>query len=116
MSKFIETEDWRHLYQNEWDKAWFQHNMGYRDFKDLPTRTICCKELRDKAFNITENKNYNGYQRKFASMLTIFQEKVCYTQRNRDKQRNCTSRLLENLKSVRYIFFLKSMLIQQICN
>ena len=28
------------IYQNELDKACFQHDMTYGDFKDLPRRTL----------------------------------------------------------------------------
>ena len=35
IKKFKETGDSRYIYQNELDKARFQNNMAYRDFKDL---------------------------------------------------------------------------------
>ena len=35
-------------------KACFQHNMAYRDFKDLPVRAASHKVLCDKAFNIVK--------------------------------------------------------------
>ena len=37
--KFNETENSRYIYQNELDKAYFQHDMVYGDFKDLNRRT-----------------------------------------------------------------------------
>ena len=58
-----------HIYQNELDKACFQHGMAYRDFKDLTRRTASDKILRDKTFNIATNAKYDGYQRGLASML-----------------------------------------------
>ena len=36
--------------------------MAYGDFKDLPKRTVSDKVLRDKAFDITKNPKYDGYQ------------------------------------------------------
>ena len=39
IQKFKETGDSKYIYQNELDKACFQHDMAYRDSKDL-TRTI----------------------------------------------------------------------------
>ena len=36
--------------------------MAYGDFKDLTTRTVSHKILRDKAFNIDKNLKYDGYQ------------------------------------------------------
>ena len=39
IQKFKETRDSRYIYQNKLDKACFQHDMAYGDFKDLPRRT-----------------------------------------------------------------------------
>ena len=52
---FRKTGDSRYIYQNELDKACFQHDMAYGDFKDLTRRTASDKILRDKAFNIAKN-------------------------------------------------------------
>ena len=51
------------------DKARFQYDMVYRDFKDLTKRTDSNKIFRDKAFNIAKNPNYDGYKRGLASMM-----------------------------------------------
>ena len=59
MPHFKETRDSWYIYQNELDKAFFQHNMPYGDFKDyLNRRTASDKILRCKAFNIAKNKKY----------------------------------------------------------
>ena len=50
------------------DKACFQHDMAYGDFKDLKSRTQSDKVLKDKAFEIVSNPKYDGYQRGLASM------------------------------------------------
>ena len=55
------TGDTNYIYKNELDKACFEHNMAYGDFKDLKRRTPSNKELRDKAFNIAKNPKYDGY-------------------------------------------------------
>ena len=55
IQKFKETEDTSYIYKNEVDKACFQHDMGYADFKDLKRRTASDKILRDKAFIIAKN-------------------------------------------------------------
>ena len=52
IQKFKETGDTSYIYKNELDKACFQHDMAYGDFKDLKRRTFSDKVLRDKAFNI----------------------------------------------------------------
>ena len=49
IQKFRETGDTSYIYKNEIDKVCFQHDMAYRDFKDLTRRTTSDKVLRDKA-------------------------------------------------------------------
>ena len=61
-TKFKEKGDSRFFHQNELDKACFQHDMAYEDFKDLAKRTASDKILRDEAFNIAKNPKYDGYQ------------------------------------------------------
>ena len=61
--KFKETGDTSYIYKNDFDKACFQHDMAYGDFKDLKRRTASDKILRDEAFNIAKNPKYGGYQR-----------------------------------------------------
>ena len=61
IQKVKETGDTSYIYKNELDKAWFQHDMTYGDFKDLKRRTFSDKVLRDKAFNIAKNSKYDGY-------------------------------------------------------
>ena len=73
--KFKETGDSRYIYQNELDKACFQHDIAYGDFKDLNRRTAFDKILRDKAFNIAKYPKYDGYQRGLASMVCRFFDK-----------------------------------------
>ena len=58
IQKFRETEDSRYIYQNELDKACFQNDMVYGDFKDLTRRTASDKILRDKAFTIALSKRF----------------------------------------------------------
>ena len=41
--KFKETGNSRDIYQNELDKTCFEHDMAYRDFKDLTRRTASAK-------------------------------------------------------------------------
>ena len=72
IQKFEETGDSRYIYQNEMDKACFQHDMAYGDFKDLPRRTASVKVLRDKAFNIAKNPENDGYQHGIASIVYKF--------------------------------------------
>ena len=73
--KFKETGDTSYNYKYELDKAYFQHDMVYGDFKDLKRRTFSDKILRDKALNIAKNPKYDGYQRGLASMVYTFFDK-----------------------------------------
>ena len=41
--KFKETGDSQYIYQFEWDKACFWHDMAYGDFKDLTRRPASYK-------------------------------------------------------------------------
>ena len=72
MQNFMETGDTKYIYRNELDKACFQHDMAYADFKYLKRRTQSDKVLKDKVFEITSNPEYNGYQRGLASMVYNF--------------------------------------------
>ena len=69
IQKFKETGESRYVYQSELDKACFQHDMIYRDFKDVVKITDSDKILHDEAFNIPKNCNYDRYQRRFVSMF-----------------------------------------------
>ena len=75
IQKFKGTGDTSYIYKNELDKAYFQHDMAYGDFKKLARRTVSDKILRDKAFNIAKNPKYDGYQRELASIIYKFLDK-----------------------------------------
>ena len=77
IKKFNETGDTRHIYRNELDKACFQHDSAYVDNKDLINRTQADEVLRDNAYNIASNPEYDAYQRGLASMVyKFFDEKT----------------------------------------
>ena len=46
IQQFKQTGDSRYIYKNELDKACFQQNMAYGDFKDLTKRTAADKVLK----------------------------------------------------------------------
>ena len=51
--------------------------MANRDFKDLPRKTTSEKVLHDKAFDITKNQKYIGFQIGLDSMVyTFFNKKL----------------------------------------
>ena len=75
IKEFKRTGDTRYIYRNELDKACFQHDSAYADHKDLINRTEADKVLRDKAYDIASNLEYDGYQRGLASMVYKFFDK-----------------------------------------
>ena len=69
IQKFMQTGNLRNIYKNELDKACFQHDMAYGDFKDLKRTTQSDKVLKGKAFAIASNRKYDGCQRGLTSMV-----------------------------------------------
>ena len=69
IEKFMQTGNTDFIYKDELDKACFQHDMAYGKSKDLIKRTQSDKVLKDKAFKIANNPNYDGYQKGLASMV-----------------------------------------------
>ena len=77
IQKFKETGDSLYIYQNEPDKASFQHDMAHGDLKYLTKKTASVKLLRDKKFDIAKNPKYYRYQKVLASMIhKFFDEKI----------------------------------------
>ena len=75
IEKLMQTGNTDFLYRNELDKACFQHDMAYGKSKDLTKRSQSDKVLGDKAFKITSDPKYDGYQRGSASMVHKFFDK-----------------------------------------
>ena len=75
IKEFKQTGDTRYIHKNELDKVCFQHDSAYVDHKDLINRTKSDKVLRDKAYDIASNPEYNDYQRGLASMVYKFFDK-----------------------------------------
>ena len=51
------------------------NDSAYEDRKDLINRTKPDKVLKDKAYDIASNSEYDGYQRGLASMVYKFFDK-----------------------------------------
>ena len=75
IQKFKETGDTSYIYENDLDKACFQHDMTYGDFNDIARRTASDKFLKGKTLNIAKNPRYHGCQRGLASMVYNFFDK-----------------------------------------
>ena len=82
--KFRETCNLKHLYRNELDKTCFAYNAAYSDSKDLDKRTISDKILKDRAYEIARNCNYNGCQRALANTWSIT---FLITKQDRERQK-----------------------------
>ena len=72
IKKIKETGDSRYNFQNELDKACFQHDMVSGDFNDLNKRTAADKVLHDEAFKIDKNPKYDECQQGLVSMFNNF--------------------------------------------
>ena len=75
IEKFMQTGDTNFIDKNELDKACFQPDMAYDKTKDLVKRTQSDNVLKDKAFKIASDPNYDGYQRGLASIVHKFFDK-----------------------------------------
>ena len=75
IAKFMQTRNTNFINRNELDKACFQHDMAYGKSRDSAKRTQTDKILRDKAFKITSDPKFDGYQRGLASMVYKFFDK-----------------------------------------
>ena len=69
----MQTGNTNFIYRNGLDRSCFQNDMAYGKSKDLiKKKTQSDKVLKDKAFKIANNPNYDGYQRGLASMVYKF--------------------------------------------
>ena len=114
IQKFKERGDTEYIYKNELDKACFEHDMAYGDFKDLARRIATDKFLRHKAFNIAKSPKYDGYQKAIASMVyKIFDKKSAgrgvNMHANNEKLKNYTNQLLKNFKKEQFILDSKTI-------
>ena len=75
IENITQTGNTNFIYKNELDKACFQHDIAYGKSKNLVKRTQSDKVLKDKAFKITSDPKYDGYQRELASVVYKFFDK-----------------------------------------
>ena len=52
------------------DNSRFGQDAAYADSIDLATKTVLNKILKDRAYEVTLNPRYDGYQRELASMVS----------------------------------------------
>ena len=68
IKEFKRTGNINLLYRNALDKACFKHDPAYAKYKDVENRLIANDKLKNSAYDITSNLEYDGYQRGLASM------------------------------------------------
>ena len=78
IEKFMQTGNTYFIYKNKLDKASFQHDMVYSKSKVLAKRTQWDKVLREKAFKISSDPKYDGYQRFTSSLINNQWTRCCY--------------------------------------
>ena len=80
IEKFMQTGNTNFIYRNELDKVCFQHDMAYSKSKDFAKRTQSDKVLRDKAFKIASDPEYDGQSSvfccSFGQLLKIPSKKI----------------------------------------
>ena len=69
---FRETSVLKHLYRHQFDKACFAHDVQYSDSKGLAKRNISDQILKDKAYEIARNCNYDRYQKHYQVWPIVF--------------------------------------------
>ena len=62
IKEFKEIGNSQYIDDNQLDKAYFEHDMACRDFKDFARRTASFRILCVKAFNIAKNPKYDAYK------------------------------------------------------
>ena len=72
---FMQTGNINFIYENELDKACFQHDVAYGKSKDLGKKTQSDKVFKVKAFKISSNPKFDGYQRGLAKVIYKFFDK-----------------------------------------
>ena len=65
----MQTKNTNYIYNNDLDKACFQHDIAYGKYKNLAKRTRSVKVFRDKAFKIATSPKHDRYQRGLALMF-----------------------------------------------
>ena len=113
IEKFMQTGDKNFIYKDELDKACFQYHMPYDKTKYLVKRTQSDKVLKNEAFKIASNPNYDDYQGGLASMVYNFFDKKSkgsgIVNQIINWQMNFINQLLQNFKKEKFIHFLKTI-------
>ena len=72
IKEFKRTDNINLLYRNALHKACFKHDAAYAKYKDVESRLIADDKLKNSAYDIASNPEYDGYQRGLTSMAYKF--------------------------------------------
>ena len=72
IKEFKRTGNINLLYRNALDKACFKHDAAYAKYKDVENRLIADDKLKNSAYDIACNPEYDSYQRGLASTVYKF--------------------------------------------
>ena len=72
IKEFKRTGNINLLYRKALDKACFKHDAAYAKYKDVENRLKADNKLKNSAYDIARNPEYDGYQRGLASMMYKF--------------------------------------------
>ena len=71
----MEKGNTNYIYENDLDKACFQHDIAYGKYKDLTNRTESDNFLWDQVFKVPSNLKDDGYERGLTSVVYKFFDK-----------------------------------------
>ena len=70
INQFMKDSRLSHLYKNQLDKAYFQHDAAYNRYNDLKNRAQSDIVLKNRAYEIDPiDPKVDGFQRALASMV-----------------------------------------------
>ena len=75
IQNFMEKGNTNYIYENDLDKACFQHDIAYGKYKELTNRTESDNFLWDQVFKVPSNLKDDGYERGLTSMVHKFFDK-----------------------------------------
>ena len=75
IKEFKRIGDTRLLYRNELDEACFKHDAAYTKYRDVENRLISDQKLKNSAYDIASNPEYDGYEKSLASMVYKYLDK-----------------------------------------
>ena len=82
IKEFKRTGNINLLYRNASDKTCFKHDAAHAKYKDVENRSIADDKLKNSAYDIASNSEYDGYQRglaltqKLLRVIKLFRVKV----------------------------------------